>query len=522
MKKIFLVMLLGCFWGGVFGQVMFQKTYGTIYDDVGYSLKQTSDKGYIVCGSSNYSPYLLKLDSLGNIEWTKIFSTLDTKSAYSVDQTYDGGYIVIGSWGPNLFYLELYRVDATGNIIWTKQFSGGVGNPYILGYSVHQTLDSGFVIAGTTYNVMDVILVKTDLNGNVQWSKNYRNNVQQNYGYDVKLTSDGGFIIVGETTTPVFSNAYHNDVYMIRTNSYGDTLWTKNYSFTFSGSPAYDNEGKGVQQTSDGGFIICGRTWRSGNYFNNAFLLKTDSIGNVIWSKTYGNINSYFLVNSVSQISSGGYIIEGEYGGNFGSYPSLIRTNSIGDTLWTRKYGVQYSSYKGATSCLQTSDHGYIFECGINFNSNYDLYITKTDSLGNSDCAQSNLGMTISVPIVNQSFQTTQVLSFGITVSNPTVNISSDGAITGDCLTVSIPEINNHQSTIEISPNPFTSTTTLTFSEAPKNASLKVMNILGEVVFQSEIHTPKSEINLSNQPNGMYFVNVQTEKGMVSRKVIKQ
>jgi hypothetical protein len=157
------------------------------------------------------------------------------------------------------------------------------------------------------------------------WWRTY-GGVYDDEGYSVQQTTDGGYIITGYFT---YSPAGYNNVCLIKTNTSGDTLWTRTYGGIRGGY------GCGVQQTADGGYIIGGCTY-SGGY--DAYLLKTDASGDSIWARAYDcytEAHGY----SVQQTSDGGYIIAGSTFGPDYNDVYLIKTNSSGDTLWTKTYG---------------------------------------------------------------------------------------------------------------------------------------------------------------------------------------
>ena len=217
------------------GDLEWQKTFGGKDNDYGYSVKQTTDGGYIITGGT-YSygfgerdVYLVKTDAFGSAEWEKTFGGEDIDEGFSVQQTTDGGYIIVGdteSYGAGDYDVYLAKTDASGNKVWQKTF-GGEGAD--VGYSAHQTTDGGYIIAGTIgiygfygyflYYDLNVYLVKTDASGNKVWQKTFGGEVVD-VGYSAQQTSDGGYIIAGDTYS---YGAGDYDVYFIKTDEYGNT-----------------------------------------------------------------------------------------------------------------------------------------------------------------------------------------------------------------------------------------------------------------------------------------------------------
>jgi hypothetical protein len=332
------------------------KTFG---GDTANSVQQTTDGGYIIAGESAFGWYyywtydvvLIKTDSNGNKLWGKTF---DDGEGKSVQQTTDGGYIIAGTTvfygaGGGDYDVLLIKTDSDGNKQWDKTFSGEQG---AFGYSVQQTTDGGYIIAGSGGNY--VLLLKTDSNGNRQWHKTFGSPSMIASGNSVQQTTDGGYIIAGYIGS---YEAGSRDVWLIKTDSNGNKQWDKTFQI------GEWDKGNSVHQTTDGGYIIAGTT---DPYYLNPFdddtdvwLIKTDSNGNKQWDKTFGGTEQDYG-SSVQQTTDGGYIITGDtlsYGaGYFDIW--LIKTDSSGNKQWDKTFGGNYT--ERGNSVQQTTDGGYI------------------------------------------------------------------------------------------------------------------------------------------------------------------
>ncbi len=341
----------------------FEETCGR--NVVGYSLVETNDGGYALCGYTS-DVYLVKTNALGYMLWNKTYGGTYDDRGHSVVQTSDGGYAIGGitsSFGAGSNDVYLVKTDAAGSMLWNKTYGGASQD---IAFSMVQTTDGGYAIGGFTHSFgaggYDLYLVKTDAAGNMLWNQTY-GGTSDDVGYSVVQTDDGGYAICGETGA---------DVYLVKTDTAGAIQWSKTY-----GGTGVDS-GHCVVQTHDGGYAIGGLTYSFGAG-GDVYLVKTDAAGNMLWNKTYGGTNvetGYSLV----QTSDGGYAISGStYSFGAGARDVyLVKTDSLGNMQWSKTYGGTYDDI--GYSLVQTWDGGYAiggltysFGAGSN-----DVYLVKT------------------------------------------------------------------------------------------------------------------------------------------------
>ena len=340
---------------------LWTRTYGGAEKDWGESVQQTNDGGFIITGETSSfgagskDVYLIRTDSNGDTIWTKTYGGNQWDFGYSVLQTNDGGFIIAGntySFGSGGGDVYLIRTNSNGDMLWTKTYGGINGEA---GFSIQHENVNGFIIVGEiTYydsseNESDVYLLRTDSNGDTLWTRTF-GGANEQWGYSVQQTNDSGFIISG------YSGSFSTgkvDAYLVRTDSNGDSLWTKAY-----GGPFWE-WGSDVKQTSDGGFVITGLTQSFGPGGQCVYVVRTDSNGDTLWTKGYGGTDSD-IGYSIHQTGDGGFIINGGTSsfGAGGIDVYLIRTNSDGDTLWTKTYGGPKKDL--CKSSQKTSDGGLI------------------------------------------------------------------------------------------------------------------------------------------------------------------
>ena len=395
MKKLhpLLSVLFLIYWGcedSIDDEKSITKSFTTLFggnqEDLGFSVQQTTDGGYIITGytwsygNGEEDIWLIKTDSQGNEEWNQTYGGNEDDKGFSVQQTTDGGYIITGftdSYGSGEFDIWLVKTDSQGNEEWNQTIGGTEDDE---GFSVQQTTDGGYILTGYTLSFAngeeDIWLIKTDSQGNEEWNQTFGGS-EDDYGYSVKQTTDGGYIITGYLSN-IENNSY--DVWLIKTDSQGNEEWNQ----TFGGDE--DDYGYFVKQTTDGGYIITGGTQSYGSGEQDVWLVKTNSQGNEEWNQTFGGTDGESSF-SVKQTTDGGYIITGgtrSYG--LGSSDVwLIKTDGQGNEEWNQTLGGSYNDF--GYSVDQTTDGGYIITGGIEspVYGRYDICLIKTDSEGTTE-----------------------------------------------------------------------------------------------------------------------------------------
>jgi len=333
----------------------FARTYG---GDTVESIQATSDGGYIAAspiytnGPVNQKAKILKLKSNGDIDWQKTYDGNNIDTVYSIRQTDDGGYIAAGtttSFGTGQSDVWVLKLSPDGAVIWQKTY-GGAGNE--IAYSIRQGSDGGYIVAGNADSFApkssEIWILKLKANGEPSWEKTYGGN-KDDYAASVEETSDGGYIVAGKSYS--FIPGYGYEFWILKLDQDGNTVWQKTF-----GNSSKNAEARSIQQTSDGGYIVAGDTFDNSRL---AWVFKLTPDGSISWEKTYGGDKSDYA-HSIQQTSDGGYIVAGRTN-SFGSGQEdawVLKLDSGGNMSWQRTYGG--SNDDNANSIQQTTDGGYV------------------------------------------------------------------------------------------------------------------------------------------------------------------
>ncbi len=285
------------------GNTLWSETIGGIRGDIGNSIIQTTDRGFAITGSASSfmladtEVYVLKLDSIGKVQWTKTIGGTGDNEGYSIIQTKDGGYAITGKtnmYGAGASDVYLLKLDSGGNIQWTKTIGGSKNDA---GNSIIQTMDGGYAITGNTYSFNDTVngdvyAIKLDSNGNLQWTRTI-GGINYDAGYSIFQTGEGEYVIGG---TIAFNGTIGDTAYFIKLDSAGNLKETRTYA-----GPGYLQSTTTVQ-TKAGGFALAG--YSPVSYYGTIYLLVLDSAGNNCeGSGSTGTVGSGGMVSSGGQIT---------------------------------------------------------------------------------------------------------------------------------------------------------------------------------------------------------------------------
>ncbi|PKD43470.1 InlB B-repeat-containing protein [Rhodohalobacter barkolensis] len=358
------------------------KTFGGSKSDAGSDIIQTTDDGYILTGNtrSNDGDFsgmnkgsndiiVMKLSSNGDIQWNNSYGGSESDMGNSIIQTTDGGYVLTGFIGSNdgdfsgmnrgsndIFVMKL---SSNGDIQWNNTF-GGSGSEG--GQDIIQTTDGGYILTGSTgsndgdFSDMnrgpnDIFVMKLSSNGDIQWNKTYGGSGNDG-GSDIIQIADGRYVLTGYTRSNNgdFSgmNRGSNDIFVMKLSSNGDIQWNS----TFGGTES--DVGSDIFQATDGGYVLTGNTRSNDGDFSgmdkggaDSFVIKLSSNGDILWNNTFGG-SEYDVGSDIFQATDGGYVLTGNTGSNDGDFSGMnkgsvdifiVKLSSNGNIQWNKTYG---------------------------------------------------------------------------------------------------------------------------------------------------------------------------------------
>ena len=483
--------------------IQWQKSFGGSLYDEARSIQQTTDHGYIVAGTTvsddgdvgathGYDEFwVLKLDSIGSIQWKGTYGGSGHDDAFAIEQTNDGGFIVAGftksndgdvSGNHGDYDAWVLKLDSGGGIQWQKCF-GGSG--WEEAWDIQQTTDGGYILIGRSssmdgdvtvnYGFLDYWVVKMNDIGIIEWQKSLGGS-GLDLGYAISQTSDGGYIVAGESQSSdgdVTANQGSSDFWVVKLNYEGKVIWERSY-----GGSALDRAND-IKQTREGGYIVFGQsasnngdvTNAHGNYDNWA--VKISEAGDIEWQKSLGGSNEDFA-KSIQQTDGEGYITigttsstNGDVLGNNGINDIwVVRLTELGEIQWQKTLGG--NSDEWGNSIQQTTDGGFAI-AGYNWSTNGDATICH----GYND--------------------------FWV------VKLSPESVSTKENIPVR---------TLDIYPNPAQQSINIKIPLPESACSVSISDLLGRELSRQTIAN-EGKVNIEALPDGFYLLTATTSSGKV-------
>lgn len=474
--------------GTLFGQQSFEFAYSTGRNDQARAVTQCKDKGYAVIGSTvNYSSstdlYLMKTDQNGIFEWAKRMGGLGLDGGEDIIQLSDSGFGIVGYSQSNGNYdLFFVRTDKQGDTLFTKLIGG---SDWDFGYSLQSTSDKGFILAGSSAvnGKSKAYLVKLDSLGNMLWKKTFGGS-QESVFEDLIILASGDYLMAGYSTS--FGNA--KQAYLVKTDTNGNLIWQANY-----GNPGEDFA-KSVTELNTGELVFSGAT-------------------NTI---PYPDLDGWAV-----KVSSTGTLIQQEIVYDYTATTPVVQNDDWNQFVITHNDSLVI----GGTRSYESSEEGNVFlyrysqniSFPSGFVSDFQKFVSRGKDIAYDAKVTSDNGLIIAC--TGEFFDTSQASIYLIKLDStldwplPFFNSIS---FQNDYTTVAEREKADH---FEIFPNPASDYFKLLFTENKGESILTVFTKEGKIVYNEKINN-RARINTDFWESGIYVVRLQTEEGIFSKKIV--
>lgn len=349
-------------------------TYFSFTGEIGINDNSTissADNNLIICGNLGSNIYIHKISKSGKAIWNKAYYTWIIRSIWSIAETNDQNIFVCGySLGNDInsnLDVLLIKLNSTGDTLWSRTYGGSLDD---LGYNVIPTQDGNLLLSGISYSSSidarsDIYLIKVNLDGDTLWTKTYVD-AGIEVAYHILETQNGEFLVTGTNQ----DTSSERELYFLKVSADGTPIWNKKIG------PAIGKWGYSTIELSNGDLLTCGKITVGDD--SQILVVRMDDHGNVLWEKEYGQ--SYFTEqgNSLRQNADGSFIIAGstheKHSGESGI--ALLKIDQSGNQLLLKEFGGTYSS--AGKNILKDENDDNI----ITGNYNGNIFMTRTDNNG--------------------------------------------------------------------------------------------------------------------------------------------
>ncbi len=520
-KLISFLTLLLVFISNGFSQYTFERSTPDSRVNFNNPVLPTSDGGFLLIQSDyiNYNYHdteLTKFDSLGNVQWSKKYVT----GAMGVNcgvETLDSAYLFVGylkeSWEQynNMF---LIKTDLQGNILWTKT----IGPPgACAGYKILKTWDGGYVIGGLSIQygpgTNAYYMVKVDANGSPVWGRTY--------GYlatdqlrTMVVTKDKGFLMAGYTN----SFGGHQNPLLVKTDSLGNILWAKHYQNNTQSLLLYD-----AIETVEGDILVSGGKLSFSTSFGT-YLMRVNSLGNIKWANYYSSNSKYVAFTNLSsiginQIVGSASVFDHDGINSFNYRGAFVKLDSIGNI----SHAIQYTGLLESSIAAYPTGDSRFHAIGWKSNATSSSHsVFKLDSMGRGACQTANISIS-KTPLSLVAVTAPVFGGFALTdsIDNRVVVTSINKNYTTDCISTSVMDV-YHQPDFFLYPNPGDGLYRIISNSNYEDADLSIYSSHGTLVLSKKYSvTEQVEFDIRSCKPGMYLVMLTTGNLRRSMKLIK-
>ncbi len=489
MKNLFLYLAIFCLMPvSIFSQQTFEFAYSTGRNDQARAVTQCADNGFAVIGStvnydSNTDMYLMKTDVNGSFLWAKRIGGLGLDGGEDIIELSDSGLGIVGyTQNEGSYDMYFVRTDKFGDTLFTKSIGG---TNWDFGYSLQITSHNGFILAGSTSvnGKSKAYLVKLDSTGNVIWKKNYGGGQESKFE-DIIISSSGEYLMAGYSTS--FGNG--KQAYLVKTDTAGNLIWEKNY-----GNPGEDFA-KSIVELSTGEIVISGAT-------------------NTI---PYPDLDGWGV-----KVTSTGTFIENQIVYDYTATLPVAENDDWNQFVITHNDSLLF----GGSRSYETSEPGNVFlyrytqnlTYPAGFVSDYQKFIGRGQDVAYDAKVTHDNGVIIAC--TGEFFDTSQASIYLIKLDSTLAwPLPFFNSISFQNDYTSVQEIGN-ETNLTIYPNPVVNSFSIQSNDMTFTGILSVIGINGKKI-HSEQFSGTSFIDASEWKSGIYIVRLETKTQVISKKIV--
>lgn len=510
-------------------QTIFQSTYGKNQNDFSNTICETTDGGYIIAGAQNSLStrddcLIIKINNSGDTVWTRLIAGGSWENINSVQECDNTDILIVGTSDSYLgMFYDVYcaRLNNLGNMLWYGGFGNGGTNRYDAGEDFIEEQNSNFWVLGETDmgiggGYVDMYLFEINSAGVCLRTKTYGGTFND-YGKSIVLAKDGTIILGGSTSS---FGAGNTDIALLDVDTSGSVIWSRTY-----GTSSWENLGDLIQDGSGNIVIVGSKLSASGD--TDIIIVKTDSSGNLIWSRRIGGTGND-LANSVALAKDGDYLITGSTVGlGFGNSDAfLLKVNKEGSIIFSKVYGG--TGYDSGIQVKLTEDDGYIISGKTNSfgMGGTDAYVVKTNRNGESSCNEMNITFSVTIDsLISNAFS--PIISSGGGATLHTLYPKAGSNLSSLCFNTDTIYLDSVENEVDFVSNdsyfPNPTSGELYFLNVVQGGTIEVMDALGKLVVQTKQINGDAFVDLKNQPRGIYFYRILLDNKLIRQgKIILQ